>query len=274
MLATQCGAHEARQQEGKARMAEQVFVKVLGFDDTERHALNTLFRLSESGPVHYLLWAPDAPAAAKLALVDGESYEAQLSLGLQQDDALQLVWVGDNPPAGAARTFARPLHWPHVVQAMDSLFGILPDMDLDLGMDLGLDVVVQVDREAWPDTAPPADAVPPPKRVLVINPSLEERLYLRARLSLDNLQDVDEAVTGAEGLACISKAHYHLVIADAALADVWWVLRELRAAQPPIPHLVFAAPSWAWRLRARMRGGKSWVKPYDPDQVHGLLQRV
>ena len=62
--------------------------------------------------------------------------------------------------------------------------------------------------------------------------------------------------------------------ADAALADVWWVLRELRAAQPPIPHLVFAAPSWAWRLRARMRGGKSWVKPYDPDQVHGLLQRV
>ena len=198
MLATQCGAHEARQQEGKARMAEQVFVKVLGFDDTERHALNTLFRLSESGPVHYLLWAPDAPAAAKLALVDGESYEAQLSLGLQQDDALQLVWVGDNPPAGAARTFARPLHWPHVVQAMDSLFGILPDMDLDLGMDLGLDVVVQVDREAWPDTAPPADAVPPPKRVLVINPSLEERLYLRARLSLDNLQDVDEAVTGAD----------------------------------------------------------------------------
>jgi hypothetical protein len=148
MQATHCRAHEARQQEGKAHMADQVFVKVLGFDDTERHALNTLFRLSESGPVHYLLWAPDAPAAAKLALVDGESYEAQLSLGLQQDAALQLVWVGDNPPAGAARTFARPLHWPHVVQAMDSLFGILPDMDLDLGMDL--DVVVQVTGRPGP----------------------------------------------------------------------------------------------------------------------------
>ena len=251
-------------------MAEQVFVKVLGFDDAERHALNTLFRLSEAGPVHYLLWTPGAPAAAQMALVDGESYEAQLSLGLQQDAALQLVWVGDHPPAGAARTFGRPLHWPHVVQAMDSLFGILPDMDLDLGMD----VVVEADGQAWPDTAPPADAAAPPKRVLVINPSLEERLYLRARLSLDKLLDVDEAVTGAEGLACVSKAHYHLIIADAALADVWWVLRELRAAQPPVPHLVFAAPSIVWRLRARLHRAAAWVKPYDPAQLHALFQRV
>ncbi|MGE0329489.1 MAG: response regulator [Ramlibacter sp.] len=254
-------------------MAEQVFVKVLGFDDAERHALNTLFRLSETGPVHYLLWAPDAPSTPQLALVDGDSYEAQLALGLQQHAAPQLIWVGDNPPASALRTFSRPLHWPHVVQAMDSLFGILPEMDLDLGFD------VVATEEAWPDTAPPPDAdgaasAEPAKRVLVINPSLEERLYLRARLALDGLLDVDEAVTGAEGLACIGKAHYHLVIADAQLADVWWVLRELRGAQPQVPHLVFCAPTMLWRLRARLRGATAWAKPYDPAQLHDLLQRV
>lgn len=259
-------------QEGKGKMAEQVFVKVLGFDDAERHALNTVFRLSETGPVHYLLWAPEAPSAPQLALVDGDSYEAQLALGLQQDAAPQLIWVGDNPPASALRTFSRPLHWPHVVQAMDSLFGILPDMDLDLGFDVTAE-------EAWPDTAPPPDAdgtVSPAlaKRVLVINPHVEERLYLRARLALDQLLDVDEAVTGAEGLACVSKAHYHLIIADAALADVWWVLRELRGAQPPVPHLVFCAPSILWRLRARLHGATTWTKPYNPVQLHDLLQRV
>lgn len=247
-------------------MAEQVFVKVLGFDDAERHALNTVFRLSETGPVHYLLWAPGAPAAPQLALVDGQSYEAQLVLGLQQDAAPHLVWVGDNPPADALRTFSRPLHWPHVVQAMDSLFGVLPDMDLDLG------------DAAWPDTAPPVmaeqDTARPRRRVLIINPDAQERLYLRARLSLDKLMDVDEAVTGAEGLACVSKAHYHLIIADAALADVWWVLRELRAAQPPVPHLVFAAPSMVWRMRARLHRAAAWVKPYDPAQLHALFQRV
>lgn len=247
-------------------MAEQVFVKVMGFDDAERHALNTLFRLSEAGPVHYLLWAPGAPAAPQLALVDGDSYEAQLALGLQQDAAPQLIWVGVNPPASALRTFGRPLHWPHVVQAMDSLFGVLPDMDLDLG------------DSAWPDTAPPViledELAGPQRRVLIINPSLEERLYLRARLSLDKLVDVDEAVTGAEGLAFVSKAHYDLVIADAALADVWWVLRELRGAQPKLPHLVFGAPSITWRLRARLKGFATWTKPYDPAKLHALFQRV
>lgn len=247
-------------------MAEQVFVKVMGFDDAERHALNTLFRLSEAGPVHYLLWAPEAPAAPQLALVDGDSYEAQLALGLQQDAAPQLIWVGDNPPASALRTFGRPLHWPHVVQAMDSLFGVLPDMDLDLG------------DSAWPDTAPPVileeDMPMPQRRVLIINPSLEERLYLRARLALDELVDVDEAVTGAEGLAFVSKAHYQLVIADADLADVWWVLRELRGAQPAIPHLVFATASWGARLRARLWGAAPWVKPYNPAQLHELFRRA
>ncbi len=248
-------------------MAEQVFVKVMGFDDAERHALNTLFRLSEAGPVHYLLWAPEAPAAPQLALVDGDSYEAQLALGLQQDAAPLLVWVGDNPPPAAVRTFSRPLHWPHVVQAMDSLFGILPDMDLDLGFDV-------VAEEAWPDTAPPGEIAAPVKRVLVINPSLEERLYLRARLALEKLVDVDEAVTGAEGLACISKASYSLVIVDGGLADVAWVMRELRAAQPAIPHRVFATASWTGRLRARLQGAAAWVKPYDPAQLHDTLQRV
>ena len=53
-------------------MAEPVFVKVVGFSDVERHALNTLFRLSAGQAVHYMLWAEDAPAPAVLALVDGD----------------------------------------------------------------------------------------------------------------------------------------------------------------------------------------------------------
>ena len=35
---------------------KRVFVKVFGFDDVERHALNTVFRLSETRPVAYALW--------------------------------------------------------------------------------------------------------------------------------------------------------------------------------------------------------------------------
>jgi hypothetical protein len=35
-------------------MGRRVFVKVVGFSDAERHALNTLFRLSEERDTHYV----------------------------------------------------------------------------------------------------------------------------------------------------------------------------------------------------------------------------
>ena len=38
---------------------QRVFVKVLGFSDVERHALNTLFRLSEDRETGYALWSAD-----------------------------------------------------------------------------------------------------------------------------------------------------------------------------------------------------------------------
>ena len=61
-------------------MGQRVFVKVVGFTDVERHALNTVFRLSDSRETSYCLWMPDAPEPAQLALFDGQSYEAPIEL--------------------------------------------------------------------------------------------------------------------------------------------------------------------------------------------------
>ena len=51
-------------------MAQRVFVKVTGFTDVERHALNTVFRLSEQRGIIYSLWDSSAPEPPKLALVE------------------------------------------------------------------------------------------------------------------------------------------------------------------------------------------------------------
>ena len=53
-------------------MGRMVFVKVVGFRDVERHALNTLFRLSAERPTCYALWMPDAPVMPHIALIDVE----------------------------------------------------------------------------------------------------------------------------------------------------------------------------------------------------------
>ena len=121
---------------------KRVFVKVFGFDDVERHALNTVFRLSETRPVAYALWTAAAPDEADLALVDGDSWEAAIELANPAHDDLKLVWIGDNAPQRATLVIKRPLQWAAVIEGMDALLaaeqaqaadkGANADLDLDL----------------------------------------------------------------------------------------------------------------------------------------------
>ena len=91
-------------------MAQRVFIKVMGFTDMERHALNTVFRLSEQRETIYSLWLAEAPEPPRLALVDGQSYEAhRLELEARRQRHLKLIWIGSVAPAACWRTFERPL---------------------------------------------------------------------------------------------------------------------------------------------------------------------
>lgn len=250
-------------------MVQQVFVKVQGFDDAERHALNTVFRLSEQGPVHYLLWAPGAPSSAHLSLVDGQSYEALLAQGLQPEPHLPLVWVGDNAPAHAARTFERPLHWPHVVRAMDGLFGAAtdaPDFDLDL---TGLEDV------AGPDTQPAADE-PAGRRALIVADAPETRLYLRARLSLAGFVFADEASTGAQALEMARAQAYSVALIDWDVVDGGWPVMQQMAGSS-IGWCMGLKPhnSLLERWRAKRIGLHALLdKPPHPARLHELLQKL
>ncbi|RYX98150.1 MAG: response regulator [Comamonadaceae bacterium] len=108
---------------------KQVLVKVFGFGDAERHSLNTVFRLSQNGPVGYTLWTEGASGTAEVVLMDGESWEAGVEMARPSFQARWLIWVGDGPPPQAWKTFSRPLRWDSVIQAMDQLFAGTPARD-------------------------------------------------------------------------------------------------------------------------------------------------
>ncbi|MBC7609232.1 MAG: response regulator [Polaromonas sp.] len=135
---------------------KRVFIKVFGFSDAERHALNTAFLLSESRSLSYGLWSTQAAQAAQVAFVDGESWEATLELAKPEHDELKLVWVGERPPAKAWQVFARPLQWAAVIDALDGSYApsqiFIPDAvslpaaaALDIDFDLDLDLAADVD---------------------------------------------------------------------------------------------------------------------------------
>lgn len=243
-------------------MAQRVFVKVVGFTDVERHALNTVFRLSEQRETSYCLWMADAPEAPQLALADGQSYEATVELETPDTAGLKLIWVGAVAPARAWRAFDRPISWPEIVGAMDELFGPPPALDFDLDIDAA---------------NPPGEQ--PGKRALIASADRNERLYLRARLALADLTQADEADTGAGALELTRKHQYDVALVDFALPDMdgWAFLKEIAGTRPAIPHVIVTKSnaSTAERLRAWLAGAEGFLdKPPHPGKLQDLLHRV
>ena len=245
-------------------MAPNIWVKVVGFSDVERHSLNTLFRLSARRSPSYGLWTADLPSPPHVALIDVDSYEAGLELASPRlNPHLKLICVGRKAPDHAWRSFQRPVDWNAMVQVLDGLFASLTDVDIDLDL-----------------SEPQEKLVPPGVRVsLLVGMTKEQGFYLRARLALAGLTDVDDAPTADLASECLMQRHYDVVIISAALtdADPWGLLRSLEGlmAPPKSVMMVTQSPTWTVMEHAEKLGCLGLIEiPFNPLQVMGLLQRA
>lgn len=269
---------------------KRIFVKVFGFDDVERHALNTVFRLSETRPTAYALWTAAAPEEAGMALIDGDSWEAALELANPAHDDLKLIWIGDNAPSRAHLVVKRPLQWAAVIESMDALLAADQqhgagkadngfDLDLLSESTAMLDLDLDFDSEAPTAPSPLQDSVSEPEQaqVLVVDADRDARLYLRARLAMAGLLLVDEAASGAEALKLLDTRLYKLVILDMDLPDIerWEMVKRVEASRPPIEFLILtgkdltpldAARGWFAGARGSLR------KPLHPGKLKQLLR--
>ncbi len=244
-------------------MARTVFVKVVGFRDVERHALNTVFRLSMERATCYALWTPEAPVLPHIALIDVESYEAGVAIALPSlNRSLKLICVGEGAPDHAWRVFQRPINWTAVLHTLDQLFA-------------GASVDIPIDA---PDTEAITVIPPGVRQGLIVSPSREERLYLRARLALAGLIEVDEAVTVAEAQVKARERHYDLALVDLEMPDEPWALVERLATHEPVVGSVVvcsAQGAFAVQDRAAQAGCRAVLeKPYDPGLMSRVLQLV
>jgi CheY-like chemotaxis protein len=240
----------------------------VGFTDVVRHALNTVFRLSQERGTHYALWTADMPEVPQLALLDAAAYESRFEAESPAAADLRIVWIGDAPPANTWRAFERPIVWTEVVQAMDQLF-VATDLDFDLAFD---------EEPGGPDTQP-SQLQEPGKRALIASPSRDERLYLRARLALADLTQADEAETAAQALELMRTNAYSVALFDFALPDTegWRFLKQLQAAQPALAHVIVTKNrvTLAERIRGWFGGARGvFDKPPHPAKLNALLSKV
>lgn len=244
-------------------MKERIFVRVVGFSDVERHALNSVFRLSEERETVYSAWTSQAPSPARLVLVDGQGAEAAQEMAPPQGDGPHphLFWVGTVAPAHAARTFQRPLHWPDVVQAMDEIFAPAPELDFDL--EIG---------------GPPPRDGGATRRVLIADGDAEARLYWRAKFAGLRFPEMDEAASAEQARSMAASGAYHVALVSFDLpGGAWGLAAELMGGSRPIPHVVLLTQdrSWPILLRARSAGLAACLRrPPRPEVMLRLLRKL
>lgn len=258
-------------------MGEPVWIKVVGFTDTERHALNTLFRLSQERPVTYAPWAPDCGHEPQVALLDGEAYESPLEAASPRPGML-IVWIGETAPGGVWRRFSRPIAWPEVVAAMDELF--LPAAPIDFDLDTA-DLAADDPLDDPPDTQPgePGAAPQPERRALIATADPNLRLYLRAKLALSRMTLADEAGSAAEAMEMARAQPYAVALLDFDLPGVegWDSVQGLADAAPgALPVIVMKRErAMADRWKARAGGVQALLSsPPDPVRLGELLQSL
>lgn len=274
---------------------KRIFVKFFGFSGTERQALDLVFRLSESRDVVYSAWTAqtaEAMEAPDVLIIDGDSWEAVLALANPAHDGVKLIWIGDEAPAQAWCVFPAPVKWSAVLEAMDEAFGLLPrplpslpepqaslPMDLDLAHDEDLDVVFDEVDATEPMPLEPGVLPLAGRRVLVVDPGRDDRLYLRAKLAAAGLHEVDEAATGTEALILLNTHAYLLAMVDLGLTDMdpWQLIKAVDNTRPAIAHMVVTgtAPAWQQGVRARFAGAQVYLqKPLHPGQLKKLLRNI
>lgn len=245
-------------------MSSSIWVKVVGFSAVERHSLNTLFRLSVRQTPAYCLWTPDSPAPPHVTLIDTDCHEAEVELASPTfNPNLKIICVGSKTHNKAWRSFQRPVDWNAMVQVLDGLFASHAYIDVVTGFD-------ELDEQ----TAPPGMRV-----TLIVGLKPAERMYLRARLSLAGLTDVDEFETAEQASASMAHRHYDVVIVGLELSDIDpWALIQSFKAMPTPPQAVIVAtekPSWSAMEKAEQMGCAGLLDiPFNPPQVMGLLMKV
>ncbi|WP_066265932.1 hypothetical protein [Hydrogenophaga palleronii] len=266
---------------------QRVLVHVVGFSDVERHALNTVFRLSQERELSYKPWMPMtatgavAPVAAQVVLVDGESLEAVLSHAKGMPAGQRLIWVGADAPEHAWRVLQRPIEWAAVLHDLDLVFAARQvdsghlDLDVTLPGPLDFDLEMDVDE--------PVHTV---RRALVVGADEQEGTYLRTRLALAKVGLVDEAVDVQSALDLMQRYRYVCGVfnLDDHRMDVWAMMSLFVQRNPQALTLAsteLAGPLAGWWRRRRVRRDAHRVgitalveRPFQPRQISSWLDLI
>lgn len=246
-----------------------VWVKVVGFSTEERHAIQTMLRLSQESSIRFKWWVPTCGLAPNLLLLDTESHEAELEVQSPSFNPFtkSIVVGGALSVPGTWRQIERPLDWRQMLREFETLF-VSAEIDLLLH------------EPGSSKEHPGTESIPPGfKTGLIVGLSREEQFYLKARLALQGIAHVEEVDDATQAAEQMGSHRYDMVIVAYPLPDVdarsfIQVLLERREAPMEVV-VVLTEPAWKETLDMESTGIRGVLEtPFLPHQVGELISQL
>lgn len=225
-------------------------IEVIGFSDVERHALNTVFRLSQEREVSYGPWLPGTGqlvSSPPVLLVDGDCAEAVMVLALAPREGQRLIWVGAHAPEHAWRVVARPIAWSNLLHDLDNCFAASQSDSGFLDLDITQPMALGMELGEFPQTEQ--------RRALLVGLDDPEVAYLRERLGQAAVPLVDEALSSERAAGFMAQHHHYacgVFNLDDHHIDAWGLMELFRDRYPQAMTLATTEHA-GWWARRRLR---------------------
>jgi CheY-like chemotaxis protein len=260
-------------------------VKLVGFSAGERHAFDSLLRMSMQRSPSYALWSPKYNRPPTVAVVDSSCAEAVQSLMDDHRTQIRALWIGPHAPLLAWRSIPKPIAWVQILKGMDDAYAasLLDAVDNDLDFEIG--DALQTAASQPPSSTLMGMSLPPPRRqLLVVDDDATTRMYLRAKLSILPETEVDEAHDGASALTMVRRKDYSGVLLDVSMPgemDGYELCRAIKRmpvvpGAPPIKvFLITSRSSIIDRMRGALCGADAYItKPPHPGRLAELVNTL
>lgn len=249
-----------------------VWVQVIGFTSEERHAIQTLFQLSQARETKFHWWTETVPHPPHVHLVDLESHEAELAIQSPSfcTNTKSLVVGNGSAVGGCWRVFERPLVWGAVIEALESLFErVHPVND-------------SADRADEAQTLPMDVPLPVPpgfKTGLIVGLAREEQLYLKARLALQGIAHVEETTSIDAAIELMQRRRTDILILGQTIpaSDVVAFIQTQRDRRDGQMEVVVVLDEKPWDSIVNLEDQglcHTLCRPLGPHQVHSIFCRL
>lgn len=263
-----------------ADMENSYYVDVIGFNQTERLLLTSIFGLAARRDPSFVQRDPAAAKPADLYLVDGSDAAAMAEFhAVRSRYAAPAVLIGEGDPKSGLPALPRPIQWAKLLQSFD---------DAVLGAQQAAPTIENEKTMVLRRTSPPSAAAAPraPQKakqfndaVLVVDDNLTVRKFMEAKLAPYGFS-ADFAETGEEAVGLTGSKEYTCVFLDVVLPgiDGYQVCKLIKSNKQAVKRtavvMLTSRSSPFDKLRGSLAGCDEYLtKPVDENRLLEVIAK-